>query len=215
MVGQLASDILGPNNYPTGAAVAASADENGAWFDYTFTNPATGSVETKHSWMVIHDGITFGSGWYEEGPRKTDAPAYTEAAVQQAINLYEAVGLEDTVAYYNTTESVDGQWYVFMIDEDGTAIAHANPAFGTAGLGYPGPQQLPHRRCRSRLRRRKRFWFDYTFTNPATASVETKHSWMVIHDGITFGSGWYEEGPRKTDAPALVQQPLISTKRWA
>ena len=68
LVGQLASDVLGPNNYPTGAAVAASADENGAWFDYTFTNPATASVETKHSWMVIHDGITFGSGWYEEGP---------------------------------------------------------------------------------------------------------------------------------------------------
>ena len=80
LVGQLASDVLGPNNYPTGAAVAASADENGAWFDYTFTNPATDSVETKHSWMVIHDGITFGSGWYEEGPRKTDAPAYTETS---------------------------------------------------------------------------------------------------------------------------------------
>ena len=43
------------------------ADENGAWFDYTFTNPATDSVETKHSWMVIHNGVTFGSGWYEEG----------------------------------------------------------------------------------------------------------------------------------------------------
>ena len=74
LVGQPVDDVLGPNNYPTGAAVAASADENGAWFDYTFTNLATGSVETKHSWMVIHDGITFGSGWYEEGPRKTDAP---------------------------------------------------------------------------------------------------------------------------------------------
>ena len=40
--------------------------------------------------------------------------------MQQAINLYEALDLEDTVAYYNTEESVDGQWYVFMIDEDGT-----------------------------------------------------------------------------------------------
>ena len=117
-----------PTITPTGAAVAASADENGAWFDYTFTNLATGSVETKHSWMVIHDGITFGSGWYEEGPRKTNAPAYTEAVVQQAINLYEAVGLEDTVAYYNTEESVDGQWYAFIVDgESGFTIAHHNP----------------------------------------------------------------------------------------
>ena len=213
LVGQLASDILGPNNYPTGAAVAASADENGVWFDYTFTNPATGSVEAKHSWMVIHDGITFGSGWYEEGPRKTDAPAYTEAVVQQAINLYEAVGLEDTAAYYNTTESVDGQWYVFMIDEDGTAIAHANPALvGQLASDILGPNNYPTGAAVAASADENGAWFDYTFTNPATGSVEAKHSWMVIHDGITFGSGWYEEGPRKTDAPAyteaVVQQAI-------
>ena len=213
LVGQLASDVLGPNNYPTGAAVAASADEDGAWFDYTFTNPATASVETKHSWMVIHDGITFGSGWYEEGPRKTDAPAYTEAVVQQAINLYEAVGLEDTVAYYNTGESVDGQWYVFMIDEDGTVIAHANPALvGQLASDVLGPNNYPTGAAVAASADENGAWFDYTFTNPATASVETKHSWMVIHDGITFGSGWYEEGPRKTDAPAyteaVVQQAI-------
>ena len=213
LVGQLASDVLGPNNYPTGAAVAASADENGAWFDYTFTNPATDSVETKHSWMVIHDGITFGSGWYEEGPRKTDAPAYTEAVVQQAINLYEAVGLEDTVAYYNTEESVDGQWYAFMIDEDGTLIAHANPALvGQLASDVLGPNNYPTGAAVAASADENGAWFDYTFTNPATDSVETKHSWMVIHDGITFGSGWYEEGPRKTDAPAyteaVVQQAI-------
>ena len=213
LVGQLASDILGPNNYPTGAAVAASADENGAWFDYTFTNLATGSVETKHSLMVIHDGITFGSGWYEEGPRKTDAPAYTEAVVQQAINLYEAVGLEDTVAYYNTGESVDGQWYVFMMDEYGTVIAHANPALvGQLASDILGPNNYPTGAAVAASADENGAWFDYTFTNLATGSVETKHSLMVIHDGITFGSGWYEEGPRKTDAPAyteaVVQQAI-------
>ena len=26
------------------------------------------------------------------------------------MNLYVALGLEETVAYYNTKESVDGQW---------------------------------------------------------------------------------------------------------
>ena len=213
LVGQLASDVLGPNNYPTGAAVAASADENGAWFDYTFTNLATGSVETKHSWMVIHDGITFGSGWYEEGPRKTDAPAYTEAVVQQAINLHDAVGFAETVAYYNTGESVDGQWYVFMMDEYGTVIAHANPALvGQLASDVLGPNNYPTGAAVAASADENGAWFDYTFTNLATGSVETKHSWMVIHDGITFGSGWYEEGPRKTDAPAyteaVVQQAI-------
>ena len=206
LVGQLASDIPGPNNYPTGAAVEASADENGAWFDYTFTNPVTGSVETKHSWIVVHDGIMFGSGWYEKGPRKTDSPAYTQAFVQQAINLYDAVGLEDTVAYYNTPESVDGQWYAFVIAEDGTLVAHANPDLvGQLASDIPGPNNYPTGAAVEASADENGAWFDYTFTNPATGSVETKHSWIVVHDGIVFGSGWYEEGPRKTDSPAYTQ----------
>ena len=128
-MGKHISQALGPNSYPTGSAAAASADQDGAWFDYTYPNPASGVVETKHSWMVIHDGITFGSGWYERGPGESDAPAYTKAFVQQTTNLYVALGLEETVAYYNTKESVDGQWYVFIIDPDGYTIAHHNPQF--------------------------------------------------------------------------------------
>ena len=194
LVGQLASDVLDPNNYPTGAAVAASADEDGAWFDYTFTNPATASVETKHSWMVIHDGITFGSGWYEEGPRKTDAPAYTQAFVQQAINLYEAVGLEDTVAYYNTKESVDGQWYAFIIDgESGVTIAHHNPvlrgrdpSLRVDPTGYFYGDNLLGATEAGR-------WVEYVIVNPETGENQRKHTFAVLHDGYIFASGWYEQ----------------------
>ena len=39
------------------------------------------------------------------------------------------LGREATVDYYKTKESIDGQWYVFIIDvEDGFTIAHHNPA---------------------------------------------------------------------------------------
>ena len=194
LVGQLASDITGPNNYPTGAAVAATADESGAWFDYTFTNLATGSVETKHSWMVIHDRITFGSGWYEEGPRKTDGPAYTQAVVQQAINLYEALGLDSTVAYYDTEESVNGQWYVFIVDgESGVTIAHHNPALrgrdpslrmDATGHFY-GDDLLAASESGS--------WVEYVIINPETGENQRKHTFAVLHDGYIFASGWHEQ----------------------
>ena len=49
LVGKHVSQALGPNSYPTGSAVAASADQDGAWFDYTYANPASDIVETKHS----------------------------------------------------------------------------------------------------------------------------------------------------------------------
>ncbi len=192
LVGQHSSQALGPNSYPTGSAVAASADPAGAWFDYTYANPASGVVETKHSWVVIHDGITFGSGWYERGPGQSDAPAYTKAFVQQATNLYVALGLEETVAYYNSKESVDGQWYVFIIDPDGYTIAHHNPQFrgrdpslrvDATGYFYGDDLQSATEAGH---------WVDYVLLNPESGENRQKHTWIVRHDGLLFGSGWYE-----------------------
>ena len=207
LVGKHSSQALGPNSYPTGSAVAASADQDGAWFDYTYANPASGVVETKHSWVVTHDGITFGSGWYERGPGKSDAPAYTKAFVQQAINLYDALGLEETIAYYNTEESVDGQWYAFIIDENQTIVAHApNPDLvGKHSSQALGPNSYPTGSAVAASADQDGAWFDYTYANPASGVVETKHSWVVTHDGIIFGSGWYERGPGKSDAPAYTK----------
>ena len=193
LVGKHVSQALGPNSYPTGSAVAASADEDGAWFDYTYANPASGVVETKHSWVVIHDGVTFGSGWYERGPGKSAAAAYTKAFVQQAMNLYVALGLEETVAYYNAKESVDGQWYVFIINlEDGLTIAHYNPELrGRAPslrvdvTGYFYGDDLLAADENGR-------WVDYVFLNPETGEQPTKHTWAIRHDGLIFASGWYD-----------------------
>ena len=129
LVNRPASEAVGPNGYPAGEGVVAVADDDGAWFEYTYPNPDTAAAETKHSWIVRHDGLVFGSGWYESGPRKSDAPAYTQSFVRQALNLYDALGLDAAIEYYSSTESVDGQWYVFIVDEDGYTIGHHNPAF--------------------------------------------------------------------------------------
>ena len=207
LVGRPFSYATGPNAYPAGSAVAASADEDGEWFSYTFPNPATGGVETKHSWMVRYDGLLFGTGWYEDGPQKSDPPAYTQAFVRQAIKLYDAVGLEDTVAYYNTPDSIDGQWYIFIGDENDTLIAHAaNPSLvGVPAVDVKGPNAYPSGSAVAAVADQDGEWFSYTFPNPATGGVDTKHSWMVKYDGLTFGSGWYEDGPQKSDSPAYTQ----------
>ena len=134
-------------------------------------------------------------------PSKSDAPAYTKVFVQQATNLYDAVGLEETLAYYNRSESVDGQWYVFIIDENDLAIGHPDPIrlgldlkgwVGTDANGYNfGPEML------SATEDGK--WVSYVFKNPETGSisprdlsdVDLKNAWVVRHDGLLFGSGWY------------------------
>ena len=37
---------------------------NGVWSTYTFYNPATDTEDSKVSWIVKHDGLLFGSGYY-------------------------------------------------------------------------------------------------------------------------------------------------------
>ena len=192
LVSQPASFADGPNGYPVGEALVAVADEDGAWFSYTYTNPASGVVETKHSWVVEYDGLTFGSGWYERGVGKADAPAYTRNFVARAIDLYNALGRDATVAYYNTRESVDGQWYVFIVDGEGYTIGHHNemflgrdPSLRVDSTGYFYGDDL-----RSATESGK--WVDYVLLNPETGDERQKHTWAVLHDGLIFASGWYE-----------------------
>ena len=187
-----ASEAVGPNNYPAGEAVVAVADEDGEWFSYTAPNPATGNVQAKHSWMVEYGGLTFGSGWYEPGPMKSDNPAYTQAVVQSAISLYNALSRDNAIAYYNTVESVDGQWYVFIVDELGYTIGHHNPMFRNRdpservdSTGYFYGDELLGATEAGR-------WVDYVLLNPETGDERQKHTWAVLHDGLIFASGWYE-----------------------
>ena len=200
LVGKHASQAVGPNSYPAGSALAASATESGAWFDYTIANPASAAVETKHSWVIIHDGLIFGSGWYEPGPDKSDAPSYTRTFVQQATSLYDALGLEEALAYYNRPESIDGQWYVFIIDENDLVIGHPDAnrlgldVKGWVGIdanGYNfGPEML------SATEDGK--WVSYVYRNPESGGLgidfdhlELKNVWVVRHDRLLFASGWY------------------------
>ena len=151
--------------------------------------------------MILHDGLIFGSGWYEPGPDKSDTPSYTRAFVRQATNLYDALGLKETLAYYNRPESIDGQWYVFIIDENDLVIGHPDPGrlgldltgwVGTDANGYNfGPEMLSATE--------EGRWVSYVYKNPETGGispqdlgdVDLKNVWVVRHDGLLFASGWY------------------------
>ena len=57
--------MVDPTGYNYGAEFAATT-EDGSWVDYTYLNPVTRVNGQKHSWVVKHDGLIFGSGWYED-----------------------------------------------------------------------------------------------------------------------------------------------------
>ncbi len=218
-------DVLGESLHgPTGVditgyrhgEVIASATEEGMWVDYIFLNPVSGNQEYKHTWVVRHGGLTFASGWYQilpdlsqSAPTRADRPGYTAAMVEQALQRYEAEGREATVDYYNTPESVDGEWYVFIFDESDRLIAHANPdLLGMDLKGDLGVDVTGYRFGDLMLTATEEgVWVDYLFLNLATGNQEYKHSWVVRHDGLLFGSGWYQVQPTLSPAATKADRP--------
>ena len=56
---------------------------------------------------------------------KSQPNRYTQAFVHAALDRYDAEGRQATIDYYNTMDSVDGEWYVFIADENGMIVSHA------------------------------------------------------------------------------------------
>ena len=191
--GSLGVDVTG---YRFGDAILGST-ETGLWVDYLFVNPVTGNQEFKHSWVVSHDGLIFGSGWYQILPSssldvtKVDPAEYTVAVVDRAVRYYKAHGRGGAVEYYNTLESVDGQWYVFIVDEDYLIIANRDQSLLGKHIDEVG-NTLDGRKFSELEFTEDGLWLDYVFNNPATGVEGVKHSWVVRHDGVLIGSGWYE-----------------------
>ena len=180
------------NGYYFGPDLAAAPPE-GAWVTYTFLNPESGEQAKKHSWVQLYDGLIFGSGWY---PSKDRPAQYTQSLVQEAIERYDRKGRDAVIEYYNNREIVDGQWYVFIMDENGISVAHPirKDFIGTDRSqakdvnGKPYGQELVAATEQGR-------WVIYVFENPSTKELQQKQTWVVKHNGLIFGSGWYEDTP--------------------
>ena len=126
-------------------------------------------------------------------PTRSEPAAYTQALVQDAIRLHTQEGRQAAIDHYSSSENVDGQWYVFIIDGDGYTVAHHNPemigrdpALRVDVTGYfYGDDILSATEAGK--------WVSYVFNNPETGEETRKHAWIVRHDGLFFGSGWYEK----------------------
>ena len=69
--------------------------------------------------IVVIAALAF-MGLFGQGrPTKDDPASYTRAVVQEAIERYERDGKQSTIEHYNNPENRDGQWYAFIVDEDG------------------------------------------------------------------------------------------------
>ena len=190
-----AEDVTG---YAYGAEVLAIEDRG--WVSYVFVNPSDeNQYQRKHSWVVVHDGLQFGSGWYDRNYdlKSEDPAAYAKVLVQRAIDRYDTEGREAALAYHNSAESLDGEWYVFIFDEEGYRLANsARPELVGKQLGVVGGVDATgYNYAPDFLAVTDSTWISYVFLNPATGQEHQKHAWLVRHDGLLFGAGYYDAEP--------------------
>ncbi len=134
-------------------------------------------------------------------PPKSSPVEYTKFFVNNAISRYEAEGLEATLAHYHQVESIDGQWYVFIFHKDGMLIGHYNAHILGEDLNGPLATDAEGYNFEPKLLAATEdgTWVPYIYNNPATenifpehlGAVQLKHAWVVKHDELLFGSGWY------------------------
>ena len=132
----------------------------------------------------------------QESPSTAEPAAFTRSYVQQAIDMYAAEGRERTLAHYSSEVSATGRWYLFVIDRAADELVlHPDPAL----LGAKSAQRRDVRGYAygAELLRTTEAgqWVSYryrTYDGDAPAEEGDKHSWVQLHDGLIFGSGWYE-----------------------
>ncbi len=122
-----------------------------------------------------------------------DPETFAVAFVQAAIDFYKMEGREAAIAYYNDTASVNGQWYVFIVDDTDFMVSHAvlPELVGTdikddvSSIDYPLGVEIAKAT-------EEGHWIDYLAPNPQSNKLEQKRTWVIRYDGYIFGSGYYE-----------------------
>ena len=186
----------------------------GAGSTTTSRTPRPRRPEQKHTWVVRHDGLIFGSGWYDVGrvrrarPRRCRAPtpgtswprpstATTPTGPDYAIRLPQLARepRRRVVRGHHQQRRDQPRQRLPPPTWFGTDISNLTDTtgknFGQEIMATP-PEGV---------------WIDYLFPHPETGEDTSKHSWGVRHDDLLFGAGWYDSGevPPRTNVAGYTQ----------
>ena len=84
----------------------------GIWMDHQGIHPTTRQLGPMRNFCIRHDDLVFMAGHFTLQENLADV---TRNYIAKAIAHYGREGLEATIAYYNSRESVDGHFYLFLI----------------------------------------------------------------------------------------------------
>ena len=159
----------------------------------------TKQEEPRRVLLILHDGLVFSTS---HSALVEDVEDSVKEYVNKAIARYDMDGLDAVITHYNSQDSLDGQFYLFLIGEDDNYLAH--PIFphligsdikdvvGSDGqeLGIEIAQATE-----------EGGWVEYLWPHPVSRKEQQKVTWAIRHDGLIFASGYYAGEP-ETGPPA-------------
>lgn len=199
--GALGTDI---NGYKFGSHILAATEE-GRWVPYFDANPARGPLgnegvfQLKNAWVVRHEGLFFGSGWFIDtesfAPQliAESAEHFRDGGFEALVAFYDdpqgiTDGLKPVAEYYNATNALDSFFTGIVAGPDGKILLHINPELiGTDVEDLLGPAIGDVTE--------EGGWITAE-DNPDGVGPETMRVFFVDVDGTLIGAGWYSKTSR-------------------
>ncbi len=189
-----------------GARLAA-ADEAGEVVEYLIpVSSQDYTYRKKTAWAIRADGLVFSAGWLDLQTDVESSFTEAQAAVGAVIEARARVQAETaipTLNHYKSTDSIDGEFYVWLAYPTGRIAADATmPELEGTNIidAYPevGEEILAVESLNAR-------WISHMWPNPATGQVEQKHSYVTRFFGFYIVSGYYGENPPVVGPRAAAQ----------
>ena len=196
----LEGQYIGPGSRFSGLGrMITDSTEDGVWSTDRGINPVTKQEEPRRVFLILHDGLVFATS---HSALTEDVAGSTKEYVNKAIAKYNDDGLDAVISHYNSQDSLDGQFYLFLIGADDNYVAH--PIFphliGTDIKDVVGSdgQELGKEIAQAT---EDGIWVEYLWPHPVSRKEQQKVTWAIRHDGLIFASGYYAGGP-ESGSPA-------------
>ena len=191
--------VMGEYATQDAADLLANLQNNGgAWTDYLFLDPTSNEERLKHSWLVLHDGLIFGSGYYHSVEERA------RIVIDKTIDLYKAEGAEafNTI---NTDRAEEHATVVDLTDPLYWVVAASWYAPESVGHAYAPPAFAPQLKTAFEETGDGVWIYGYSY-NSISGKDTTYVSFNKVHDNYLFGRGYTY--PAEDEVQRIVEDAI-------